>query len=218
MMADVTMSKDEVWSVVHGERLALADDLDDLTDDQWATPSWCDGWDVHDVLAHLINDAKTAGVWGLMREMALARFDFDRMNARAVARERRDRPADTLAAYRAVASRTTGPPVAIASRLVEAFVHAEDIRRPLGLTRDYPPAAVAEAIGYQARTSVKVGGSRERVDGLALIATDAERRFGDGEQVCGSAIDLLMAISNRPVDPDELSGPGASILAERVAS
>lgn len=209
------MTKDEVWPLVHAERHALADDLERLTPEQWATASLCEGWDVHDVLAHLINDAKVSGVWSLMREMAMARFDFDVMNARAVASERRDDPADTLAAYRAVADRTTGPPVAIASRLVEAIVHAEDIRRPLALTRRYPPEAVAEALRYQARTSVKVGGGRERIEGLAVIADDTDLGIGAGAEVRGSAISLLLAISNRPVRPDELHGAGAPALLAR---
>lgn len=210
------MTKDEVWPLVHAEREALADDLETLWPAQWTTPSLCDGWDVHDVLAHLINDAKVSGVWGLLREMATARFDFDRMNARAVARERRAEPADTLAAYRAVSDRTTGPPVAIASRLVEAIVHAEDIRRPLGLAHRYPVAAVVEAIGYQAKTSVKVGGSRERIEGITLVATDADLRIGAGPQVSGSAVSLLLAMSDRPVEATELDGPGAAKLLDRT--
>ncbi len=44
----------DVWPIVHAERQVLADDLGNLSSDQWATPSLCDGWDVHDVFAHLM--------------------------------------------------------------------------------------------------------------------------------------------------------------------
>ncbi|WP_029928152.1 maleylpyruvate isomerase family mycothiol-dependent enzyme [Nocardia otitidiscaviarum] len=35
------------------ERLSLADFLDGLTADDWNRDSLCDGWTVHDVLAHV---------------------------------------------------------------------------------------------------------------------------------------------------------------------
>src|SRR5258708_12343969 len=42
-----------IWSLVHAERAALAADLADLTDQQWATLSLCTGFTVRQVLAHL---------------------------------------------------------------------------------------------------------------------------------------------------------------------
>jgi hypothetical protein len=47
----------DVWPIVHAERKSLADDLATLSPDQWATPSLCDGWDIHDVLVHLVATA-----------------------------------------------------------------------------------------------------------------------------------------------------------------
>jgi uncharacterized protein (TIGR03083 family) len=46
-----------VWPLVHAERAALAADLADLTDDQWAAPSLCAGLTVREVLAHMIAGA-----------------------------------------------------------------------------------------------------------------------------------------------------------------
>lgn len=43
----------EVWPLVHAERAALADDLADLTEEQWAAPSLCEGLTVREVLAHV---------------------------------------------------------------------------------------------------------------------------------------------------------------------
>ncbi len=45
----------DIWPVIHDDRQALADDLAGLSPEQWQTPSWCDGWSVHDVLAHLLS-------------------------------------------------------------------------------------------------------------------------------------------------------------------
>jgi uncharacterized protein (TIGR03083 family) len=47
------MSSNGTWSLAHAERAALAADLAELTDEQWATPSLCTGFSVRQVLAHL---------------------------------------------------------------------------------------------------------------------------------------------------------------------
>ncbi len=206
-----------VWTVVHHERAALVRDLAALTPEQWRAPTACAGWDVHDVVAHLVDTAKTTRL-GFVRGMVTARFDFDRQNARGVARERRDDPWDTLDAFRSVVTRTSTPPAAIATRLVEAFVHGEDVRRAVGLPGDYPADQVAKALEYQLRTTVRMGGGKERARGLRLIATDTTVDSGSGPQVRGSALALLLALSGRPVQPDELAGPAAATLAERAAA
>ncbi|ALG11146.1 maleylpyruvate isomerase family mycothiol-dependent enzyme [Kibdelosporangium phytohabitans] len=205
----------EIWTVVHAERDALVQDLENLPAEQWATPSLCPGWDVHDVLAHLVDDAKTT-YFGFVRQFAAARFDFDRYNNNAVARERADDPRRTLDAFRAVSHRTTSAPVPKATRLVETFVHGEDIRRPLGIKREYPVDHVVAALRFQLGTGVSTGGGKERAQGLRLVATDSgddsgiDFAFdhGAGPEVRGTALALLLAVSGRPVAPNELTGPG----------
>lgn len=202
------LSGPEIWSVAHHERQALIDDLAVLETDEWCTPSLCPGWDAHDVLAHLVDSAKTTRL-GFVRRMVAAGFDFDRDNAVGITREKAAAPEDTLSAFRVVLGHTTTPPAALATRLVEAFVHGEDIRRPLKIGRNYPPVHVAEALAYQVKTSVKIGGGKESAQGWHLIATDAPFEHGDGPKVHGPAIALLLAVSGRPVGADELTGPGA---------
>jgi uncharacterized protein (TIGR03083 family) len=198
-----------IWTVVHAEREALARDLEALPPGLWETPSLCPGWSVHDVLAHLVDDAKTTRL-GFVRHFAAAGFDFDRCNAAGVARERADDPRRTLAGFRAASGRTTSAPAPLATRLVEAFVHGEDIRRPLGMSGTYPAAHVATALRFQAKTPVGQGGGKERARGLRLVATDAGLDVGAGPEVRGAAIVLLLALSGRPVRQGELSGPGAA--------
>lgn len=201
----------DVWPIVHAERAALVEDLAGIGEDEWGTQSLCGDWTVREVAAHLVNNAKTTGL-GIVREMVRARFDFDRQNANGVARELGDGPADTLARLRAVVHRTDTPPAPLDSRLVEEIVHGEDIRRPLGITRHYPPDAVLRAIGHQARTSVSMGGSKQRIAGARLVATDADLTLGDGPEVTGPALSLLLAISGRDVALADLTGPGVASL------
>lgn len=203
--------KNDVWTMVHAERAALIDDLAHVDDERWERPSLCPGWSVHDVVAHLVDTARTTRL-GFVVGFARARFDFDRQNARGIERERGASPRETLRRLRAVAARTSTPPAPLDTRLVEEVVHGEDIRRPLGLTRAYPPEAVARALRLQVRTSTSFGGARELVAGVRLRATDADLTIGEGPDVSGTALSLLLAVSGRRVALDELDGPGAASL------
>lgn len=202
---------EHTWSVVHTERRALPNDLAGLSPTQWDTPSLCPGWSVHDVLAHLIDVATTTRL-GFVRRMTAARFNFDRDNANGVTRERYDDPARTLEAYRAVIDRKSTPPAPLVTRVVEEILHGEDIRRPLAIARSYPTDQVVAALQHLLRTTVRLGGGKERAASLRLVAVDAEVKAGEGDEVRGTALALLVAVSGRPVFPDELTGPGAAKL------
>lgn len=210
-----TSSPSIIWPVVHHERRALLQDLEQLAAAHWQTPSLCAGWDVHDVLAHVIDSAKTTRL-NFVRRMIASRMDFDRDNAKGVELEKTGEPARTLNSLRAVLSRTSGPPAGLATRLVEAFVHGEDIRRPLGISRDYPAEHVATALSYQVKTTTKIGGGKELAEGWSLVATDTPFRHGTGPVVEGTAIALLLAVSGRPIGRAEVSGPGAPVFLQRL--
>lgn len=203
-----------VWPAVHAERRALIDDLATLEPAQWEVASLAPGWTVHDVAAHLVDNARTTP-GRLLRAMAAARLDFDRQNANGVAAARGATPAETLTRLRAVASRTTGPPTflaAIESRLVEEIAHGEDIRRPLGITRAYPVESVLAALDYQARTPEAVGGAKALAGRVTLVADDADLHRGTGPELRGSALALSMVLTGRRHVLEGLSGPGLEKL------
>lgn len=204
-----------IWEAVHEERRRLVRDLAGLAPERWQVPSLCPGWSVHDVLAHMVDSATTTRL-GFARQMVTARLDFDRANEHGVMRHKAADPHETLEAFRAVADRTHTPPGPLATRLVEAYVHGEDVRRPLGIQADYPHEHVMTALRYMARTGAGFGGGRERVRGLRLRPLEDVGDLGKGPEVRGSAISLLLATSGRPVDATELSGAGARALAARA--
>ena len=204
---------DDIWPVVHAERRALAADLEGLTAEQWQIPSLCAGWSVHDVLAHMVSTAKLtppAFVVGLAR----SGFRFDRFTAKRIAAERAGGPAATLAAFRAVETSTSAPPGPTLSWLGEALVHAEDIRRPLGIARRYPVDAVTAVTDFYAGSNVLIGGKR-RVEGVTLQATDTDWSRGSGPLVSGPARALMLATAGRRSALEELSGPGVETLRTR---
>lgn len=186
----------DIWPLVHAERQALIADLEGLTEDQWAQPSLCPGWTVHDVVAHLVDVAESTRL-GFARDMARACFDFDRQNDRGIARARGATPAQTLQRLTHAAGRTSTPLAPKGTRIVEEVVHAEDIRRVLGLHRAYPPEAIERSLRQQIRTSTAFGGARELVAGIRLVATDTDLTIGTGREIRGTAVELLLACSGR---------------------
>ena len=204
---------DSVWPSIHAERRALAQDLAALTAAQWATPSLCSGWTVHQVLAHQVATAKmTPG--SFLTKFAGAGFSFTKFTDKQVAVEAAGGPAATLAAFRAVETATSSPPGPKDSWLGEALVHSEDIRRPLGLHRDYPLPAVTRAISFYAGSNAIIGG-KKRVAGLTLRATDTDFVHGSGPEVTGPAMALLLATAGRTAALDDLTGPGLATLRAR---
>lgn len=189
------MSND-VWPLVHAERHALIADLEGLTPQQWAQPSRCAGWTVHDVVAHLVDVAESTRL-GFARDMLTARFDFDLQNERGIARAKGATPAQTLQRLQKAAARTTTPLAPIDTRIVEEVVHGEDIRGPLGLHRRYPVQSLERSLRQQVRTSTKFGGARELVAGRTLTATDHDLAIGTGPEIRATALELLLACAGR---------------------
>jgi uncharacterized protein (TIGR03083 family) len=204
---------ESIWPTIHAERKALADDLADLTDEQWATQSLCSEWNVHQVLAHQLTAANMTPP-KFFAKFAGAGFNFDKYAAKQVAIDSAGGPAATLAAFRAAEPRETAPPGPKETWLGEAFVHGEDIRRPLGIERAYPLPEVSRALAYYARSNVIIGG-KTRVAGVTLKATDTDFSVGSGALVEGPVISLLLAASGRKSALNDLSGPGVAILRDR---
>ncbi|MFJ9599510.1 maleylpyruvate isomerase family mycothiol-dependent enzyme [Streptomyces althioticus] len=209
-----TLPDRTVWSMIRAERAALADDLEGLTAGQWATPSLCDGLTVREVLAHLTAGASLNTVrWlaGVVR----CRFDFDRQVAMRLAEQLGSGPADTLDRFRRVVPSTTRPPLPALAMLGETVVHGEDIRRPLGIRRDYPVETVTAVAEYYRGTDLVVV-AKGRIGGLKLVADDGPFSTGDGALVSGRTVDLVMAMTGRAACCDELDGDGVGILRGRA--
>lgn len=201
------------WPTIHAERGALARDLAGVTGEQWSVPSLCSGWTVHQVLAHQVATAKmTPGAFVV--KLARAGFSFAKFAEQQIAVQAAGGPEATLDAFRQVQNATTAPPGPTDSWLGEALVHAEDIRRPLGIAHAYPLDPVTRAIDFYASSNVLIGG-KKRVEGLTLKATDHGWSRGTGPVVEGPAMSLLMATCGRTVALDDLTGPGLETLRGR---
>jgi uncharacterized protein (TIGR03083 family) len=202
-----------MWQAIHVERRALADDLADLDASRWGTPSLDAGWTVHDVLAHMTATARMAPP-AFVLKLARTGFNFAKFADREIAAVGAGGPESTLAQFRSAETLTSAPPAPKLSWMGETLVHAEDIRRPLGIAHDYPTDWVTRVIDFYSGSNVLIGGKR-RVEGLTLRATDADWSHGSGPVVEGPAMSLLMATAGRGVALDDLSGEGLATLRAR---
>lgn len=203
----------DVWPLIHAERAALVADLEGLTPEQWATPSLCEGWSVLQVAAHNVSTAKTTPA-GFFTGLLGAGLSFDKFAARGVTKESKGGAAGTLEGLRSVLSATKAPPGPKVSYLGEELIHGEDIRRPLGIKRDYPIDAVLKTLDFYKGSNLIVG-TKKRITGVTLKATDADWSTGSGPLVEGPAISLLMAATGRKTVLDDLEGPGVDLLRGR---
>lgn len=202
-----------IWPVVHAERAALADDLESISDAQWDTRSLCDDWSVRDVVAHMTATTRISPATFFPKLLASG-FSFTRMQAKDIARERGSSPAQTLANLRSQVGSTTHPPGPTVTWLGETLVHAEDIRRPLGIAHDYPVDAVVR-VADQYKGSNLVMGSKKRIASVTLRATDTDWSHGTGPEARGPMIALLLALAGRKAALADLTGDGVATLASR---
>jgi uncharacterized protein (TIGR03083 family) len=202
------MDKTDIWPVVHAERKALATDLQELRDDQWSSASLCGEWTVRDVTAHMTATAKITPPTFFVK-LAASGFSFGRMQDKDIAAEKGATPADTLARFEATANSVKHPPGPTDTVLGETIIHGEDIRRPLGIGHDYPVEAVVAVADFFKGSNLLIGAKR-RIEGLRLLATDAEWSHGTGPEVSGPVLSLVMAMTGRQAALGDLAATAST--------
>ncbi|MEI7058372.1 maleylpyruvate isomerase family mycothiol-dependent enzyme [Nocardioides sp. CCNWLW239] len=195
------------------ERDALVDDLRSLSPEQWRSATLCGDWDVEEVVAHL-GAASRLSFLGWLRSMIGARFDPDVHNRRRLEEFRGASAEETLQRF-AVSGPIAVPSAENPAWLGEMIVHGEDIRRPLGIQHD-PDAEGLLAVARFFATKDFAVNSKSLVAGLRLRALDAEFVTGDGPEVSGRLLDLVMAMAGRGEVLDDLKGDGVAELRHRL--
>jgi uncharacterized protein (TIGR03083 family) len=137
------------------------------------------------------------------------------MQAKDIARELGASGPETLEKFTAELDSTGRPPGPVETMLGEVLVHSEDIRRPLGLPHTHPPEAVIEAADFYQRSNLIVG-TKKRIAGVTLRATDGQWSHGDGPSVEGPMLSLLLAMTGRKQALDDLTGEGVAVLRSRT--
>lgn len=207
------MAKADVWPTIHAERKALAADLEALTDEEWAAPSLCDDWTARDVLAHMTAAAKMTPAQ-FFGKLISSGFSFKKLQAKDIATEKGASPADTLARFKAEVGSSKHPPGPTDTWLGETIVHSEDIRRAMGIKHEYSTDAAVQVANFYKGSNLLIG-AKNRIAGLKLQATDVDWSHGDGPEVSGPVVSLVMAMTGRKAPLDDLSGEGVGTLRSR---
>jgi uncharacterized protein (TIGR03083 family) len=208
------VSSMDTWEAIRTERASLADALAGLPDDAWDRPSWCAGWSVREVVAHLIATAQMTPP-AFMAKLTASGFRFPVMSAKEIRRITEGRSnADLVATYRAHIGTRNAPPGPPASWLGETIVHGEDIFGALGPYREHPVDHVTAVADFYAGSNLLIG-AKTRIAGVTLRATDAAWTHGTGPEVSGPAIALVMAMTGRTASLKDLTGDGVAVLQTR---
>jgi len=197
------------------ERDSIVNTLKTLTPEQWDAPSLCDGWRVRDVAGHLVTGLETS-LPTVLAKTARAGFNINKASARAGV-EAGSRPPEQLIQTLASATELTGFAKLLGySKLVpDVTIHHEDIRRAVGLA---PHVVPAERMKFSLSTLRKDKGplkAKKRSSGLRFVATDLDWAEGEGPEVRGPALSLLLAMGGRSAGIDECEGDGVAVLRTR---
>lgn len=209
------MSDDtKTWLLIHAERTVLASTIEGLTPMQWKTPSLCAGWSVGDVAAHLLASAEqTPGHF--LGGMVTSGFRFGALMKRDITARANLTPVQIADRLRLRTTTTNKPPAPTVAMLGEVLVHGEDLRRPLGLVRPVEKESANACLDMYAKANFPVGG-KKRIAGLRLVSNDTAWSYGEGPEVTGSAMSLLLAMTGRAAGLTDLSGAGAQTLHARI--
>lgn len=207
------MKAADTWKHIHAERRQMAETWTAMSSGQWAAQSWCQGWSVQDTAGHILAAAEQTPP-NFYKELASAGFRFNVFTDRGARRLAAIGPDELVRRLHARTSTTNRPPAPVMAMLGEIIVHGEDIRRPLGLKHQPPEEALA-AVADSWKNSNLLIGSKRRITGLRLRATDSEWVHGDGPEVSGPLLSLILAMTGRKDVHPDLTGEGVAELGRR---
>jgi uncharacterized protein (TIGR03083 family) len=201
------------WAVIAKQRLALADDLDCLSESQWETPSLCSDWTVHELVGHLVVMHKTSMPKWLFLT-AMARGNWDRANSKRSAREGARATSELVAELRHIAeSRAIAPGFTSSAPLTDILIHSQDVRLPLGIASEQPTDAYRDVLDLLVTKKATGAFVPTQLPALRFVATDLDWSYGDGATVEGTAPDLALAMTGRTAKIAALSGAGQLTFA-----
>jgi uncharacterized protein (TIGR03083 family) len=209
------MKSVETWKYIHSERATMAEAWEGLTSEQWAAPSWCEGWSVQQLAGHVVAAAEQTPV-NFYRKLASAGFRFNVFADRDAKRLGAAGPEELVRRLKARTSTTNHPPAPVIAMLGEIVVHGQDIRRPLTLEPYRPPEAALVALADNWKKSNLLIGAKRRIAGLRLKADDTAWVHGDGPEVTGPLLSLILAMTGRKGALPDLAGEGVGTLATRA--
>src|SRR3954451_23536290 len=171
----------DLMPMVHSERRLLAGFLDTLAPEQWQSPTWCEKWNVQEVVGHL-TAAGNITAPHFFAGFVKTGFSFDKFVEGDLRTYAAGTPSDVRARFGEILDSNRKPPGPAYVALGEVMVHGEDIRRPLGATGAHSPDALVTLAELYKKTGAPLR-AKKRVAGLSMRATDVEWSSGEGPEV-----------------------------------
>lgn len=192
-------------TAIAAERQELAELLWELEDHDWNAPSLCEGWRVHEVVAH-ITMAFRYSTGRFLRELVRAAGRFDRMADRCARRDAaRHSPTELTQVLADNTEHPWKPPGSgYEAALSHDVIHGLDITVALGLDRKVPAARLRYVLDGQTERSIRYFGVD--LDGVELRADDLDWTYGSGTPLHGAAQDLLLVQCGRLLPAGRLRG------------
>lgn len=216
------MDDAQVWTAIDEQRRRVVAVLRSVTDPEWDHPSLCAGWTVRHVAAHLTLQELTVGdvMRFALRHPSLLR-DVNRVIHESAKLQAAALSADEIVAgvQATVGRRRHNVGVTPRETLVDIVVHGLDIAVPLRRRLDVPGEVAAEAAS---RVRALDGTIKNRVfrklplAPYRLVATDVDWSVGDGPEIQGPVVALLLLLTGRRVGLDDVSGEGAERLRREL--
>src|ERR1700722_4947403 len=156
----------DMQSMVHAERRSLAEFLDTMTPQQGTAPTYCDKWNVQDLVGHLTaagNITAPHFFGGFIK----TGFNFNKFVEGDLRQYAQGTPAEVRTRFDAIIDSNKKPPGPAYVALGEVMVHGEDIRRPLGVKGDHPREHLTTLAELYKKTGAPLR-AKKRLDGLPL--------------------------------------------------
>ena len=206
------MDRDEKWTVIAGQRRAVAELLEGLDADEWERPSLCAEWRVKDVAAHLALTPRSPGIVHILALGLRAGGNFDAVNRDLAVRHAGRPPSRLVTELRDQADSRRKPAITTLDNLLfDTLVHVQDIAVPLGRAVRMPRDAAREGAERVWRMGWPFW-ARRRLRGLRLTATDVDWTAGEGAEIRGPVQALLLLTGRREAALPQLTGPGLERL------
>lgn len=213
MADDMAMMWDEVTDIG-----ALLHELDD---DDFDTPSLCDGWAVRDVLGHM-GAGHTTPFPSMVARVAKYGFNVTKASRLESTQFLAGKSGDEIRRFWDDVMIAQHPRKGIAklipakAEFLDHLIHHQDIRRPTGRPRQIPEVRLRHALDLVRTEGTPLFNPKKAVAGLKLVATDIDWRAGDGPVVEGTGEALVMAAAGRKAGLADVTGDGVTVLRERL--
>jgi uncharacterized protein (TIGR03083 family) len=209
-----TLNREALAGEISSARDSLVSDLAALSAESWESPSLCAGWVVRDVVGHLIrlHDYLRSPVRyaASITRHGLRPNRFQVVDASRYAAGRH--PESLVRSLREAEYTRTwvwrqhpSPDMTLA----ELVIHAQDIRRPLGVAADVPIPQlrlVADLIVRRVPRPLRYPLGGWRLPDARFQATDDEWSWGSGPMISGPLESIVMVLAGRVDGKRQLGG------------